>query len=94
MGGYYVQKNHLCFEEFHAICDWESRLRSTLGACSVLQTSLVTECIWPLLLVYSHTDFPLQSVQSIKLHLGYDIRFFVFRSIQQISVNLGEQVSA
>jgi len=29
-----------------------------------------------------------------KLHLGYDIRFFVFRSIQQISVNLGEQVSA
>lgn len=35
-GGLLYTKNHLCFEEFHAICDWESRLRSTLGACSVL----------------------------------------------------------
>lgn len=43
---------------------------------------LVTVCIWPLLLVQSHNSFPLQSVQSIKLYLGYDIRFFVFRSIQ------------
>lgn len=35
-GGYQIHKIHLCFKESHAICDWESRLGSTLCASSVL----------------------------------------------------------